>query len=100
MPVGGNLSGWGAPPPPAWRQLGASPDGAVRFQFDTFAGLPGDAVAGSLAGCGDASSAVVNTEFWFVAQAVGDLDGDGHRVCFELTSHRESVWVSQSGGWE
>lgn len=100
MPAGGEQRGWGDPPPPAWQQLGASPDGATRFQFDTFAGLPNAAVAGGLPGCGDSTAGVRNTEFWFVAQALGDLDGDGNTVCFELTSHRESVWVSQSSGWE
>jgi prepilin-type N-terminal cleavage/methylation domain-containing protein len=100
LPAGGQQRGWGAPPPATWQQLGASPDGAVRFQFDTFAGLPNAAVAGGLPGCGDATGGVRNTDFWFVAQALGDLDGDGVTVCFELTSHRESVWVSQSGGWE
>ncbi|MCB9600776.1 MAG: prepilin-type N-terminal cleavage/methylation domain-containing protein [Sandaracinus sp.] len=100
MPSGGEQRGWGAPAPQNWLQLGASPDGAVRFQFDTFAGLPGAGVAGGLPGCGNAAGGVVNTEFWFVAQAIGDLDGDGVTVCFDVTSHRESVWVSNSAGWE
>lgn len=100
LPSGGEHHGWGAPPPAGWQQLGASPDGSVRFQYDTFAGLPGDAVAGGLPGCGDPTSGVRDEEFWFVAQALGDLDGDGNTVCFELTSHREAVWVSTASGWE
>ncbi|MCB9615400.1 MAG: prepilin-type N-terminal cleavage/methylation domain-containing protein [Sandaracinus sp.] len=100
MPSGGEQRGWGDPPPNTWLQLGASPDGPVRFQFDTFAGLPGGAVGAGLAACGGAAAGVNATEFWFVGQAVGDLDGDGNQVCFEVTSHRESVWVSNSAGWE
>lgn len=98
VPRGGEQFGWAAPV--NWQQLGASPDSAVQFQFDTFAGLPGAAVAGGLVGCGNPASGVRDGEFWFVAQAVGDLDGDGVEVCFELTSHRSAVWVSNGQGWE
>jgi len=100
LPTGGDRAGWGAPAPARWTQLGASPDSAVRFQFDTIAGLPTMAVAGGLAGCGDPTAGVDNDDFWFVAQALGDLDGDGENVCFEITSHRSTVWVSNGAGWE
>lgn len=100
LPTGGERTGWGAPPPVGWRQLGAAPDAPTRFQFDTIAGFPNDGVVGGLGGCGDASTGVTNTEFWFVAQALGDLDGDGERICFETTSHRATIWTSNSQGWE
>jgi len=85
---------------PGWEQLGAAPDGAVRFQYAAVAGLPGDAVPGGSAACGNPSTGVINTEFWHVAEAVGDLDNDGNPVCFDITSHRPTVWVSEAGGWE
>lgn len=100
VPMGGEQTGWGAPPPAGWLQLGASPDAPVRFQYDTIAGLPNQAVGAGLGGCGNPAAGVVNTEFWFVAQAVADLDGDGNQVCFEITSHRGTVWVSNAQGWE
>ena len=92
------LSGWQNQP--GWQQLGARPDGAVRFQYSAVAGLPNTAVPGGIGECGDPSSGVLNTEFWHVAQAVGDLDADGNQVCFDVTSHRPRVWVSRSSGWE
>ncbi|MBX3250824.1 MAG: prepilin-type N-terminal cleavage/methylation domain-containing protein [Myxococcales bacterium] len=99
IPRGGQQIGWD-PTQAEWQQLGAAADNAVRFQYDTFAGLPSQAVSGGLAGCGGgAGTGVDNTEFWFVAQAVGDLDGDGVPVCFEVTSHR-GLWVSHVAGWE
>lgn len=98
IPSGGVQIGWASPA--RWQQLGAAPDNAVRFQFDTVAGLPGQAVPGGLTGCGSSAAGVINTEFWFVAQAVGDLDGDGRFICFDITSHREGVWASNTQGWE
>lgn len=97
VPMGGEQIGWASPN--TWRQLGAAPDTAVRFQYDTFADLPNQAVPSGLTGCGNPGTGVDNTEFWFVAQAVGDLDGDGAQVCFEVTSHR-GLWVSNAAGWE
>lgn len=58
-----------------WRQLGASPNGPVRFGYGVIAG--------------DASNMPANLGletrpgFWFIARAVGDLDGDGTYVMFE-----------------
>ncbi|MEM9067799.1 MAG: prepilin-type N-terminal cleavage/methylation domain-containing protein [Myxococcota bacterium] len=84
-----------------WEQLGAAPDGGgVRFQYAAVAGLPGAAVPGGGPACGAPAAGVINTEFWHVAEAVGDLDADGTQVCFEVTSHRRAVWVSSAGGWE
>ncbi len=40
------------------------------------------------------------TEFWFVSQANGDLDGDGVTVQVESLSHRSGVWISEPKGYE
>ena len=77
---------------PNWVQLGAIPDGATHFQFSCIAGLPGEAAP--------AAYNLPNTDFWFVARAQGDLDGDGDTVQVEVLSHRATAWVSEAGGWE
>lgn len=79
---------------PTWRQLGAVPAGPVRFQYATIAGVPGTVPPG-------ASGAGYNgDDFWFVAQARGDLDSDGTFVTFEAYSASNHVWVSTPRGWE
>lgn len=41
------------------------------------------------------------TDFWFVAQARGDLDGDSDQVTFEANSASSTIWCSETGkGWE
>ncbi len=94
LPSGGDKISWGDPAAmPRWVQLGADLDSGTRFQYSVIAGVPG----------GDAAPAVYNipnTDFWFVAQANGDLDGDGETVQVEAMSHRTGVWISQPKGWE
>jgi prepilin-type N-terminal cleavage/methylation domain-containing protein len=77
-------------------QLGARPDGPVRFGYGWAAGLPGTepAVLG-----------LPGPDHWFMAQGVTDLDGDGLVLTIELTSHTRSVWLGVGGadctaGWE
>ncbi len=81
-----------------WAQIGASPDGPVRFQYRVLAGDPtgGSGVPG-----------VDDGDFWFVAQALGDLDGDGNEVAFETYDGWRHVFVSNgiggghlAQGWE
>jgi prepilin-type N-terminal cleavage/methylation domain-containing protein len=81
-----------------WTQLGAAPDGPVRFSYMTVAGLPGDGNGPNIDGSdlGMASP----TDFWFVAQAEGDLDGDEDTVVFEAYSFANHIWCSQPQGWE
>ena len=79
-------------PTDEWRQLGARPDGVVRFQYATIAGNPATVPPGGLGYDG--------SDFWFVAQARGDLDGDGMAVTFEAYSAGNNVWVSEDKGWE
>lgn len=77
--------------PGAWDQLGAQPDGAVRFTYGVAAGVPMNA-PGALG--------FTNTDFWWVAQAVGDLDDDGVLMTFEAYSPQTTLYASQQKGWE
>ncbi|MEO0326169.1 MAG: hypothetical protein AAF447_24685, partial [Myxococcota bacterium] len=86
LPAPGEKNGW--TPTPAWRQLGAQPDGFVYFQYTVAAGFPGDA----------APIAVPANEFWYIAQAQADLDNDGTLVQVEVYSFNDDVWVSAEGG--
>ncbi len=75
-----------------WRQLAVAPDGPTRFQFATVSGLPGTAPP--------AGTNLPANEFWFCAQARGDLDGDGTQLTLEAYSHSSQVWVSSDRGWD
>lgn len=75
-----------------WLQLGAVPDGLVRFQYATIAGPPGTEPPGDLGFDG--------SDFWFVAQAKGDLDDDGNEVTMEAYSASNHIWISETQGWE
>ncbi len=79
-------------PHPNWDQLGARPDGQVRFRYAAIAGPPGTRPAGI--GGFDGS------DFWFAGGAIGDLDGDGQQITFVVFSNRRDVWVSDNAGWE
>jgi prepilin-type N-terminal cleavage/methylation domain-containing protein len=104
-PVTGNDTVvWGTPPA-NWRQLGANPDGPVRFSFNTQAGAPGvNLPTGNswVNASGPAWSTwnIDTNDFWYVAEAVGDLDGDGARVLFGTVSGMKNIWCSQAKGWE
>jgi type IV pilus assembly protein PilA len=82
-----------------WAQLGAVPDGPVRFNYRVLAGAPGTTPAGIPGFDG--------RDFWYVAQAQGDLDSDGNEVGFETYSESRQVFVSRgiggaylADGWE
>jgi prepilin-type N-terminal cleavage/methylation domain-containing protein len=92
MPVGGKMAAW-TPAPANWQQLGANPDGAVRFTYDTQAGLPGTTPANNPWG-------ITGNDFWYVATAVGDLNDDGILVNFGATSVKRDIWCSEGKGWE
>jgi prepilin-type N-terminal cleavage/methylation domain-containing protein len=81
------------PAPANWQQLGANPDGWVRFSYDTQAGLPGVTPATNPWG-------LDGSDFWYFATAVGDLDDDGTQVRFDVVSGRRDVWCSEHKGWE
>jgi type II secretory pathway pseudopilin PulG len=87
------------PPPsdatPWFGQLGASPDGPVRFGYGWAAGGPAAALDPSMAAYGIGPSTADN---YFVAQAISDLDGDGTACIFEMTSFTRSVWIGDEAG--
>lgn len=79
-----------------WRQLGVNADGPVRFRYATWAGLPGTAPA--------APGVQFNgSDFWFVATAEADLDGDRTNMTMASYSYSNLVWNSMGmggPGWE
>jgi prepilin-type N-terminal cleavage/methylation domain-containing protein len=77
-----------------WDQLGAAPDGPVRFRYATVAGFPGDTPP--------TNSGIVNDDHWFAARAEGDLDDDTVSFFLETNSQINTIWNSASGkgGWE
>jgi len=79
---------------PAWSQLGATPDGPVRFQYATVADIPGTSVP--------AGSNLNNDDHWFAARARGDLNEDNTSFDMEIYSQSNHIYNSASakGGWE
>ena len=77
-----------------WEELGIRPPNVVRFRYATVAGPPG--------GTPPASSNIPNDDFWFAAQALGDLDGDGDQFQIEVYSNSRIVYNSAAGqgGWQ
>lgn len=81
--------------PAGWLQLGATPPGRQSiFGYSVLAGAPGGALG--LAG----ERGFNDSDYWFIASAASDLDGDGTTVTFELYSASKSVYCSQDKGWE
>jgi len=77
-----------------WQQLGAAPDGPIRFQYATVAGAPG---------VNAPSGTNLNTnDHWFAARAQGDLDEDGTDFFLEIYSQSNHIYNSATaiGGWE
>jgi prepilin-type N-terminal cleavage/methylation domain-containing protein len=78
-----------------WLQLGAAPPGRqVRFSYVTVAGPPGTTPSWG-GGLGYTGS-----DFWFVARALGNLDGDAEYVTFESYSHGQGLYIDKAAGWE
>jgi prepilin-type N-terminal cleavage/methylation domain-containing protein len=86
------------PDDPNWQLLGWQPPGRqVYFSYAVVAGPVGSTPAGVFGG--DALG-YDGTESWFVARALGDLDGDNTNVTFESYSARSDIWCSAGAGWE
>jgi len=77
-----------------WEALGVSSPGVVRFQYATVAGGPGSTPP--------AGSNLRNDDFWFAAQARGDLNDDGVTFILEVYSQSPRMYNSASaeGGWK
>jgi type II secretory pathway pseudopilin PulG len=78
----------------AWEELGLSSPGPVRFRYATVAGPPGSTVP--------TNSNLSNRDFWYAAQAEGDLDGDGNTFILEVYAGSRVMYNSAAGtgGWE
>ena len=78
-----------------WLQLGARPSGPVRFGYGVVAGIPSDVP--TTLGWTDATA-----DFWFVARALGDLNGDDKWCTFEIYSASKNMWISdpKGRGWD
>lgn len=84
LPGPGERIAW--TPTDGWRQLGAAPDGPVMFQYQTVAGPPGTTPG---------INGFTGRDFWFVAQARADLDGDGERMILEAYSAANHIYRAQ-----
>ena len=78
----------------AWDQLGAAPDGPIRFQYATVAGFPGVSPP--------AGTNLDSDDHWFAARAQGDLDEDSDTFFLEIYSQSTHIYNSATakGGWE
>lgn len=83
------------PSSPAWEELGLRSPGLVRFRYATIAGFPGDNAPAS-------TNLQTDRNFWYAAQAEGDLDDDGNTFILEVYSQSRTMFNSASGtgGWE
>ena len=91
--AGDTVRAWNVAPAVEWVQLGAAPDGPVRFSYRFIAGLSTQAPPTSI-------WATAPNDFWFAVQAQGDLDDDDTFITFEGYSGRSQIWKSNSVGWE
>ncbi len=77
-----------------WQQLGASPDGPIRFQYATVAGFPGDTAP--------SDTGLDENDHWFAARAQGDLNEDTVPFFLEIYSQSSHIYNSATakGGWD
>jgi type II secretory pathway pseudopilin PulG len=86
------------PPPsdkPCFGELGANPDGPVRFGYGWAAGGPAEITTDMKTVYGITDNTADN---YFIAQAISDLDGDGKACIFEVTSFTRNVWIGGTDG--
>lgn len=87
---------WYSGVPAGWTQLGVRPTGQVYYQYATVAGLPPDVPSVPGAAPADLGySALPSQDAWWVAEAKGDLDGDGVQSLFETASFTNSVYAER-----
>lgn len=94
----------GAQPEAPFYAIGATPEALVRFGYGIAAGNPLQAQAGG--GGTNLTAApynLPNTEldYYFVAQATADLDGDNQPMVLEVSSFARDMWSSDvDDGWD
>lgn len=97
-----------------WLWLGFNPGFYTRFQYTVQAGFPGilpyhgsmgwirrsdrGREKGHRPSSGDLGFS--GTDYWFVAQARGDLDDDGDILLVEMYSASRNIYISSPKGWE
>ncbi|MFO0557528.1 MAG: prepilin-type N-terminal cleavage/methylation domain-containing protein [Polyangiales bacterium] len=94
--VGVTSVDWYAGVPAGWTQLGVRPTGPVYYQYSVVAGLP--PAVPSVPGAAPADlgySSLPSQDAWWVAEAKGDLDGDGTQSLFETASFTNGVYVER-----
>jgi len=91
--------GTGAGVPADWQQVGVRPDRLVYFVYQVGVGPAGGPTAPA-PDLGDPPGYPVADDFYFVASARGDLDGDGANSYFELCSQCRAVWRDPASDYE
>src|SRR5690606_3279676 len=83
-----------------WATLGVAPAAPVQFRYATTAGLPTEMPNDGIFGTGiDLNLAAVASRpsHWYIALAVGDLDGDGVRSVFIGSSFTNEIFSQNAG---
>ena len=83
-----------------WATLGVAPAAPVQFRYATTAGLPTEMPNDGIFGTGiDYNLAAVASRpsHWYIALAVGDLDGDGVRSVFIGSSFTNEIFSQNAG---
>ena len=86
----GTKVSWTTGLPVAWQQLGVHPDGDVWMGYVVHAGLPNGACSGDC-------PTINNLDFWWVAWALVDLDGDGVLGTYEELNDVRSIAIVNEG---
>lgn len=89
--------GTGAGVPADWQQIGLRPDRQLYFIYQVAAGAPGIAPAPVGFNGGAPLGYPVANDFYYVATARSDIDGDGAASRFELCNQCRAVWVQKAG---
>lgn len=99
MAAAGQPQDWGtgAGVPGDWQQVGVRPDRQLYFVYQVAAGAAGAAPAPVGWDGGAPPGYPVADDFYFVASARADIDGDAMLSRFELCSRCRAVWVDQAG---
>ena len=88
--------GTGAGVPADWQQVGVRPDRWLYFIYTVAAGAPNAAPAPVGYSMG-IPPGYPPDDFFFVASAAADVDGDGMNSYFELCDRCRAVWVDRAG---